>query len=253
MELFCKVVRVVLETVFTVFCAELTAGIVHWLEDAYVREDTPLIGRLLGRPNVIHHHFPRHMTRNSWWQSSYDLVLFAACLVVASWLGGVLTWQVWLFAILSANANEIHKWTHRTRKENGPVISWLQDIRILQTQKHHSIHHKDPKNSHYCVITNYLNPVLDAIQFWAALEWVLARTVGLQRRPDTSLRAAGPAPDWLRELAPLRSPSPKISMLDDCADCVMRTSCRPLIQTSMQTSIRTSAQASHAALAGPAS
>ncbi len=48
-----------LEVVGTVFSAELVAGVVHWFEDAYVREDTPLIGRLVGRPNIIHHHFPR--------------------------------------------------------------------------------------------------------------------------------------------------------------------------------------------------
>jgi plasmanylethanolamine desaturase len=244
MELFGNIVRVVLETVLTVFCAELIAGIVHWFEDAYVREDTPLIGRLLGRPNVIHHHYPRHMTRNTWWQSSYDLVIFAACLIMTFGFGGILTWQVWLFAILSANANQMHKWTHRTRRENGPVISWLQDVRILQTPKHHLVHHKNPKNSHYCTMTNWLNPVLDAIHFWAALEWVLERTAGLQRRPDTSLHAAGPAPDWLKELAPLRHTPPPFPILDDCADCVTRTACRPLVQV-MQTS--------HPALTDPAS
>jgi ubiquitin-conjugating enzyme E2 variant len=245
MELFGNIVRVVLETVLTVFCAELTAGMVHWFEDAYVREDTPLVGRLLGRPNVIHHHFPRYMTRNTWWQSSYDLVLFAVCLLMTCWPAGVLTWQVWLFAIVSANANEIHKWTHRTRKENGPVISWLQDIRILQTPKHHLIHHKDPKNSHYCVLTNYLNPVLDAIHFWQALEWVLARTVGLHRRPDTSLRAGGPAPDWLKELVPSAPRLPAFPVLDYCADCVKRGPCRPSMQATIQVS--------RTALTGPAS
>jgi len=217
MELFSNIVRIVLETVFTVFCAELVAGTVHWFEDAYVREDTPLVGRMLGRPNVIHHHYPRQMTRNNWWQSSYDLVIIAVCIITTSWFAGVLTWQVWLFAILSANANQIHKWTHQTRKENGPVIAWLQDIRILQTPKHHLIHHKDPKNSHYCTMSNYLNPVLDAIHFWEAIEWVLARTLGLHRRPDTSLRTAGPAPDWLKEVVPLHPTPSALSMLDEPA------------------------------------
>lgn len=228
MELFGNIVSVALEAVLTVFCAELIAGMVHWFEDAYVREDTPLIGRLLGRPNVIHHHYPRHMTQNTWWQSSYDLVLIAACFVFACGFGGLLTWQVWLFAILSANANQMHKWTHRTRKENGPVISWLQDIRILQTPGHHLVHHKDPKNSHYCTMTNCLNPLLDAIHFWAALEWVLALTAGLERRPDTSLRAAGPAPEWLKELVPPRPALAAPSIPDDCAGCAPPTSRQPL-------------------------
>ncbi|MEI9865770.1 MAG: fatty acid desaturase CarF family protein [Limisphaerales bacterium] len=49
--------------IVTVFAAEFAAGFVHWFEDAYIRENTPFIGRLVGRPNTIHHHYPRHMTR----------------------------------------------------------------------------------------------------------------------------------------------------------------------------------------------
>src|ERR1700722_2425015 len=111
----------------TVLAADFVAGLIHWLEDAYVREDTPLIGKRVARPNIIHHHFPRHMTRNNWWQSNYDLLLVSVALIAIAWCLGWLTWEVWLFAVLSANANEFHKWEHRTRAENGPVITFLQD------------------------------------------------------------------------------------------------------------------------------
>ena len=191
-----------LQIAATVLAAEFAAGFVHWLEDAYVREDTPLIGRHIARPNIVHHHYPRHMTRNSWWQSSYDLIMVSMVLVLAAWCVGLLTWQVWLFAVLSANANEFHKWEHRTRKENGPIISLLQDIRLLQTARHHARHHTDPKNSHYCTITICLNPVLDGLHFWDGLEWVLAQTIGLRRREDTSVRGHGPGPSWLAEFNP---------------------------------------------------
>jgi hypothetical protein len=89
-------------------------------------------------------------------------------------------------------------------------------------------------------MTNCLNPVLDAIRFWAALEWVLARTAGLERQPDSSLRAAGPTPDWLKQLVPPH-PTPPFSMPDACADCVAPTACHHPMQ------------ASHPALTDPAS
>jgi hypothetical protein len=181
----------------TVLAADFVAGMIHWLEDAYVREDTPLIGKWAARPNIVHHHYPRYMTRHNWWQTSFDLVLVSAALVIGAWFLGLLSWEVWVFAIVSANANEFHKWEHRTRKENGRIISFLQDIKVLQTAKHHARHHTDPKNSHYCTITNFLNPVLDGVNFWNGLEWALARTVGLNRREDTSIR--GPGPAWLAE------------------------------------------------------
>jgi ubiquitin-conjugating enzyme E2 variant len=182
-----------------IFAAEFAAGLVHWFEDAYLRDTTPVIGRLVGRPNTVHHHYPRYMTRHSWWQSSWDLILLAAMLVGGAWCLHLLTWHVWLFAVLAANANEFHKWEHRTRKENGRLISFLQDARILQTGKHHAKHHTDPKNSHYCTITNFLNPVLDTIRFWNGLEWLLAKTIRIHRQPDTSVRGCGPGPEWLKE------------------------------------------------------
>jgi len=188
-----------LEFMATVVAAELVTGLVHWLEDAYIREDTPLIGRRIARPNIVHHHYPRFMTRHNWLQSSWDLCLLAALVVGGAWALGWLTWEVGVFAALVANANEFHKWEHRTRKENGRVISFLQDIRVLQTGRHHARHHTDPKNSHYCTITNFVNPVLDGLRVWAGIEWVLAKTVGLERRPDTSVRGHGPGPAWLAE------------------------------------------------------
>jgi plasmanylethanolamine desaturase len=188
-----------LQFIATVFAAEFVAGLVHWIEDAYIRDHTPLVGRLIGRPNTVHHYYPRFMTRHGWWQTSRELVALAGVLILTACFGGWLTWQVWLFAILAANANEFHKWEHRSRKENGRFISFLQDIKILQTSRHHALHHTDPKNSHYCTMTNFLNPVLDRIFFWERLERFLARTIHLHRQPDTSVRGFGPGPEWLKQ------------------------------------------------------
>jgi len=189
----------------TVLLADFVAGLVHWVEDAYAREDTPILGPLVARANIVHHHYPRYFTRLSWWQSSWDLLMLSGLLVLGAWSLGVLTWPVWLFAILATNANEIHKWEHRTRKENGPVISFLQDIHLLQSARHHAIHHTNPKNVHYCTTTNVLNPILDGLHFWDGLEWLLAHTLGIHRRPDTSVPGHGPAPAWLEEY---RRPAP---------------------------------------------
>jgi phosphatidylglycerol:prolipoprotein diacylglycerol transferase len=45
------------QIVATVLAADFVGGFIHWLEDAYVREDTPLIGKIVGRPNTVHHHY----------------------------------------------------------------------------------------------------------------------------------------------------------------------------------------------------
>lgn len=188
-----------------VLLADFLAGIVHWLEDAYGTEDTPVVGPLLIRPNIVHHHFPRYFTKLSWWQSSWDLLLLGGVIVGAAAWWGVLSWQLWLFVALSINANQVHKWAHRTPAENGRVVSFLQDIRVLQTPRHHALHHTDPKNTYYCPITNVLNPVLERLQFWPKLESLIASTTGIRHREDTSNRGTGPGPEWLAEFRPARA------------------------------------------------
>ena len=193
---------ILLKIVIAVLVAELAAGTVHWFEDAYVREDTPVLGPLMARPNIVHHHYPRYFTRHSWLESSFDLMCLSAAFLAGAWWLGLLSWPVWLFAIVGANANQIHKWTHQTPAENGRAVTLLQKIGVLQTARHHALHHTDPKNSHYCTVTNVLNPVLDGVGFWDKVEWLLAKTVGLKRREDTSVHGHGPGPAWLKEFKP---------------------------------------------------
>jgi hypothetical protein len=199
-----------------VLLADFVAGVVHWLEDAYGTEDTPVVGPLFIKPNIVHHHHPRHFTRLSWWQSSWDLLLVGLALLGVAWGFGVLSWQLAVFVVVSINANQVHKWAHRTRTENGPVISFFQDIHVLQSPRQHAIHHTDPKNTYYCPVTNVLNPVLERLQFWNRLESVIERVTGLRHREDTSVRGQGPGPDWLAAYRPQRA---AVKSTCDCANC----------------------------------
>lgn len=191
-----------------VMLADFIAGLVHWLEDAYGSPDTPVVGALLVRPNIVHHHYPRYFTRLTWWQSSWDILLICAALLASAYALDLLTWHLWLFALVSVNANQVHKWSHRTRAENGRVISFLQDIRVLLTPSQHALHHTDPKNTYYCPITNLVNPLLEVLCFWPSAEWLIERATGLTHRHDTSNRGQGPGPAWLGDFAPVR-PAPR--------------------------------------------
>lgn len=188
-----------------VMLADFFAGIILWLEDAYFTEDTPIIGPLFIKPNIVHHHLPRHFTKLTWWQSSADLLAGGALLLGAGWWFGFLSWQLLLFVVVSVNANQVHKWSHRTRAENGRVISFFQDLRVLQTPRQHAPHHTDPKNTFYCPVTNLVNPLLEPIHFWNHAEALIERVTGGAHRIDTSNRGDGPGPDWLAAYRPVRS------------------------------------------------
>ena len=207
MNILLSSLSVTAQIVLITALADFAAGFIHWAEDAYFTEDTPVLGQLFIRPNIVHHHYPRFFTHFTWWQSSWDLALVSALLLLVAWPLGFLDWQLVLFAVLSTNANEIHKWSHRTRKENGRIISALQDWHILQTPRHHGVHHSDPKNTYYCPITNFVNPVLEHIDFWTRLEAVIERLTGITHRTDTAVRGQGPGPDWLAAYRPAPAPS----------------------------------------------
>jgi hypothetical protein len=178
------------EAAQTVLLADFVSGTVHWAEDAYARSDTPIVGRWIGVANIEHHAKPRAFTKRTWLSSSWDLALAAVGVVtVAAWYH-MLDWRVWLFAIVVANANQIHKWAHQSAHENGPIVTFLQKLRILQTQRHHARHHGGNKDSYYCSVTNFLNPILEEFNFWKTVEKVLARTLHLHRKVDPTVASA---------------------------------------------------------------
>lgn len=166
-----------------VVLADLVSGVVHWMEDAYARvkphRKLALINKIAAE-NDLHHRRPRDFLARSWWASSWDLVLLSAAVVAIAWATGHLSVAVLLFAVLSANANQIHKWAHRNPRENPWWVTLLQRLRVLQTPRHHGSHHRGEKNSHYCVITNVLNPVLERLAFWRGLERVVLHLTGRQ-------------------------------------------------------------------------
>jgi plasmanylethanolamine desaturase len=184
-----------LEFVLVVLLVDLASGVGHWLEDTYGNPDTPLIGRLVIVPNLEHHRQPRAFLAKSWLESCGDLMLAGALLVAAAWSLDLLTWHVVAFALVGSQANQIHKWTHQNPQEKGAFVHLLQRMRLLQTPREHGRHHQGATDSHYCTVTNALNPLLERMRIWRRLENLLARAFGLRPRtdPSTGQRDAGRA------------------------------------------------------------
>jgi hypothetical protein len=65
---------IVFEILATVLIADFASGLFHWMEDAYGKADWPVTGSLITKPNILHHHDPRHFTRNNWFESSWLLL-----------------------------------------------------------------------------------------------------------------------------------------------------------------------------------
>jgi plasmanylethanolamine desaturase len=172
-------------TAGAVLIADFFSGVVHWAEDAYARKDTPLIGKLIGEANIEHHRKPRAFVARGYFASSWDLILIASLVLLGAWYFERLSWQIWVFALVAANANQIHKWAHSAPHENGRLVTILQRLKLLQTQRHHGKHHQGQKNTYYCSITNFLNPILEELEFWTLLERLNEKVFGLKRKPES--------------------------------------------------------------------
>ena len=57
----------------------------------------------------------------------------------------------------------------------------------LGTGGHHAAHHRKGKNSHYCMVTNHMNPIVEWTGVFRKLEWLIERVSGLTPRPDLSV------------------------------------------------------------------
>lgn len=167
----------------TVLLADFVSGVVHWLEDAYARPNAPLIGKL-AEDNLRHHFRPREFLHKTWFASSWDLLLAGAMLIGAALYVSLFSWHVVLFAVLVANANQIHKWAHMNSAELPAPVRWLQKLHLLQTPRHHGRHHGGSRTTHYCVITNFLNPLLEEVMFWSRVERLVERVTGVKRRSE---------------------------------------------------------------------
>ena len=172
-----------------IFCADLLTGVVHWLEDTYGNPNTKFlgIGKHIVIPNLVHHIRPRELTQGNWFSRIWTSAVFLLLLLGVLWIFNLVTPLICLTFGIAVWGNEIHCWSHRSPKENGKIITFLQEYYIIQSPKHHGFHHFSPYASHFCALTPYLNPILEKVKFWRILEYLLSR-IGIKPYRGTDHR-----------------------------------------------------------------
>ncbi|MEL7784060.1 fatty acid desaturase CarF family protein [Citromicrobium bathyomarinum] len=156
--------------------ADFLSGLVHWAEDRFGRgrEHWPLIGPLVFAPNLLHHERPLDFTRASFVGRNWTTWIVANAIALLLLLAFGPQW--WLLSgwIGGMMANEVHAWSHKP--EMTP--EWakpLQRLGLIGFRWHHGLHHWAPHDRRYCILTTWLNPVLDRVRFWRGLERLLPK------------------------------------------------------------------------------
>ena len=160
------------------WAADFLTGFFHWLEDTYCLEQMPLIGGFICEPNIDHHIDPQLMVRAGNFFSR-NILQWSLCgaTFAALWLIGFGNIYSFLTLLFASFGNEVHRWNHMSR--TGPVIAFIKETGLIQSQRQHSLHHKPPHTSYYCVLSSQLNPVLERTSFWRGLERVVEFVTGI--------------------------------------------------------------------------
>jgi plasmanylethanolamine desaturase len=174
--------------VASVLCAWLLAdfftGVFHWWEDRCLMVPNPNpVLEDLRRNNEIHHDDPMEITRDSYWGNIKQSTYIAVPISGALFLMGTPT-VVWLTALFMALGNLIHRFAHVPKKDIPRVVLRAQKVGLLCSYAHHRKHHydrdgivsKERASIHYCVMTNWLNPILDRTGFFPFLERLFGKT-----------------------------------------------------------------------------
>lgn len=166
-----------------VLYVDFFSGLVHWFEDQYGSDRMPRwVVESIVRPNRLHHIYPRKVVHCPRWISIAQgvgpaILFFPVTITLLGWKTGLIA------SVLSTLPNFVHKWNHQRDSERPGLVKALQAMYLLQAPRHHHAHHVGKTDIAYCVVTPFLNPVLDAIGFWRGLERLIFLVTGVPPNP----------------------------------------------------------------------
>jgi hypothetical protein len=164
--------------------ADFIGGLFYWTEDTLGSSNSPIWGKVFVRPNEIHHEDPGVMLTIPWYINNIANVLGTLAVIALFWAFSAISWQLWMLAFFGVWNQQVHRFSHCPSVHLPKAVHWLQKKLVIQNARHHWKHHTEPHLTCYCVLTPWMNPVLDKIKFWRGLERILVPVFGAPRRPD---------------------------------------------------------------------
>lgn len=158
---------ILIKVIFLFLLADLVTGMFHFFVDQYGVMNGKVMTNSINLL-LYHHKFPQKMLSQSYWEITGHVYKISIIVFVGSLYFGFY-WELLLFLLFCSNSNMIHKWSHQKYSDLSPIVQYLQKYKIIQSKKHHNKHHNGYFNSNYCIMTNFLNPILHYIFFWKVI------------------------------------------------------------------------------------
>lgn len=163
-------VNLLLQVLIGVIVADIISGFIHFAQDNIGSEKTPVWGEIV-KDGRKHHDEPLAFTRSSVWnRSKYAFIGSAIIFLISHFTLGPTIWGI-SATIAGAVMIEIQVWAHREKESTPRVIQALQWLGLMQSPRQHEPHHYQnadgsAKQMAYCIITDWINPILDYFDFW---------------------------------------------------------------------------------------
>jgi hypothetical protein len=168
-----------LQIVCGLFLADFASGFMHWAVDVYGNPRWRVIGPRHIAHSHNHHTDALELLRLPFAARHGGIMVFsaliAALIAALGWFHPVLISAL----VFGALTNIIHGWSHQSAERNGMFISALHRAGLFQSPRHHVHHHGGANDTHYCLLTDHVNPILEKIALWRRLEG-LCTALGLK-------------------------------------------------------------------------
>jgi hypothetical protein len=160
--------------------ADFISGLVHWWEDrAILGASRFKFINEVRKDNEYHHQHPLGFLRYSWWGNISTTAPIAWISSTVLFFTGAPLLFVWTSFFLGFG-NLVHRWAHESKFTKPRIVTALQRTGFFISPSHHSGHHfkgghfvtREESKVRYCVMSSWLNPVLDKIRFFDFLGWV---------------------------------------------------------------------------------
>ena len=169
--------------------SDMISGLVHFAADNYGTPTMPIFGAFV-RTFREHHLDPKAITRHDFIETNGDSCIISVwLLVLVAWLlptapGSTSTMAIQCFIVAlcvgTLLTSQAHKWAHM---ESAPkAVRFVQSLRLIISRPHHQLHHRGKHDSHFCITTGWMNPILSTFGVYKLLARLL-KMVGIHPTP----------------------------------------------------------------------
>lgn len=162
--------------------ADFLSGLVHWWEDrALVGASRFAWLNSVRADNERHHRHPTSFLTLSWWSNISTTAPPAWAIAALALWSGHSFFALTIFFL--GFGNLIHRWSHDHRDDRPVVVIAFQRIGLFASPSQHAGHHfrrgkkveRETADCRFCVMSDWLNPVLDRVGLWRALSAIFGK------------------------------------------------------------------------------